>query len=311
MAYQAPRVIKLAYTGRVFETPLFVAAHQGFFKAEGLNIKLIKTDEAKLPGLVAAGKVAGTTGDYRIFKAVHHRMPLQLVAGLHGGCVQIVVADRSKIKSLRDLRHQVLGVAAAGDGPMVVAARLLRKNGIDVTREITWKVLNATALPKALAAGTVAAVCRWEPVQAKREVENPDWRILFTTAGNNGWLHLHNANRHFYGSFIALDSRFILKQPQQAAALSRAWLMATAWVARHQRAAVRLAGTNQYLDGHYAEILKLHQSYMWMPGVRNLRQNALFYIDEQKRLGILPPKLNERQFFNQLFVPLIPDLNGR
>jgi ABC-type nitrate/sulfonate/bicarbonate transport system substrate-binding protein len=300
--------VRLAYSGNIYEAPLFTAFQKGFFKAEGLKVELIKTNFGSLTQQITSGQIDGTTVDYRIFSLLSQGLKMKLIAGLHSNCVRIITVTGSPIKTVRDLKNKIIGVEAIGNGPMVVTSRLLRSTGINTSQQLTWKVIPTGDLNNALTAGKIDAAAVWESVQSAPTSSNIT--IIFSTSRNKTFLHNQNSYQHFYGSFIGLSERLIKKEPQKAAAISRAWLQAAQWVGENPAAAVRITMNQPNIEdnSHAAEQLR---SYMWMPGVRFARENIRFYILEQKELRILNPKIDANRLFNRVYEPIIPDLNDR
>jgi NitT/TauT family transport system substrate-binding protein len=300
--------VRLAYFGNSYEAPVLVAFEKGFFKEEGLKVELIKTNFDSLAHQFAAGQIDGVTADHRIFGIISRGLKVKLIAGLHSNCVRIITASGSSIKSVRDLKNKTIGIEAIGNGPMVVASRLLRNNGIDTSHQLTWKVIPEGELINALVAGKIDAAAVWE--SAKPASTPGNIALIFSTAQNKSFLHNHNGYQHFYGSFIGLSERLIKREPQKAAAVSRAWLRAAQWVGENQEAAARIIQEQHYVADN-SNVAPEILSYMWMPGVRFARENIRFYIIEQKELRILNPKIDVNRFFNRIYEPIIPDLNAR
>jgi NitT/TauT family transport system substrate-binding protein len=298
--------LRLVYNGHIYETPLWVSFQKGFFKEEGLKVELVETAFEDLQQQMNSGQVDGITADYRIFRPLARGLKLKLIAGLHGGCIRIIAATGSKIKSIGDLKHKTIGVEAIGDGPMVVSSLLLRSNGIDTVKQVTWKAVSKTELTKKLAEGRIDAAAVWETAGLARA--SSDTVVIFSTARNKSFLQSHNSYRHFYGSFLGLREGLIQNDPQTAAAVSRAWLKAARWVGDHPQEAAKIMASRPEDDNSQVatEILNV----MWMPGVLLARENIRFYISEQKELRILNPKLNVVRFFKRIYAPIIPELNG-
>ncbi len=300
----------ILYCGQLYEMPLFVAVQKGFFKSEGVAVRLQPSDPERLRLAINSGNAVGFTADYRIFQAIAAGLRLKLVAGLHSGCIRIFTRNDSKIKSIRDLTQKTIGVAYPGDGPMVVASRLLRNNGIPA-QMINWRFYPQGGLEEALQRHEIDAASIWEPARTGAQAASQTDRILFSTSGDTATQHTHSSNRHFYGSFMGLSTKLLTERPGQAAAICRAWLNGADWVAQHSNDAVRLTLANHYLAGNFDSYRKISDSYMWVPGVRFARENIRFYLEEQKRLRILPVAGNDRKLLDQVFAPVIPDLNGR
>lgn len=302
---------RLVFLGELYEAPLFAAVEKGFFEEEGLEVELVREEPEHLYRQVSQDGADGALCDGRIFREIAEGAGIKLVAGLHSGCLQILAQENSGLKNLKDLKNKSIGVEALGNGPMTVAAALLRSNGIDPAGEVEWKELAGDIKEAALTAGAADAVACWEPTGEEGE-GGAATRVLYSASGgDSGHSHGSGPYQHFYESFIGLSERLIEGEPERAAAVARALLRATDWVSENTEEAVRLAVDNEYVDGDYEYNARLMGCYMWMPGVRNAQNNIKTYIKEQKALSILEPSLDENDFFNKVYVQIIPDLKGR
>lgn len=301
-------VIRLAYFGEIYEAPLFVAVQKNFFREEGLDVELVKLDFNSLKDEVSRNAVDGTTCDYRIFRSLEQGLDIKLAAGLHSECAQIVTLPGSGINSIADLKSRKIGVAAEGNAAMVVASLLLKKNGIDPGKDIRWKLYPEDKLEDALRRGEVEALNLPEPADVKKDRENKDWRVVFSAAEYQPEDKQQMVYRHFFASFAGLSGRLVTEQPKKAFDLTKVWVKAAKWVSENPEEAVRLSVENNYVEGSYELNANWMKYSMWMPGVRNTRDNINAYIKQQKELEVLSPDLDEKEFLNKICSQILPDL---
>lgn len=309
--------ITLGYSGDITEAPLFAALDRGFFKAEGLEVELMKVDFNNIKPEFESGRISGISADYRYLQAIGGGLDVKLISGLHSGCMQILTSLDSDIDTIKKLKGKTIGVDALGDGPMVIAAKLLRNNGIDPARDVKWKEYKDPGLYRAIITYEVDAISVWEATGGYKACN-----VLFSTSagpegssgsvnpGNSSGSHSHAGYQHFYGSFIALDSTLVKKQQNKASAISRAWMQGVRWVSENGPEAAKLAVGNKYVDLDEEAAVTSISHYMWMPGVRNAQIHLKDYIREQKAQGLLAPETNEDRFFKDIFRQIVPDFNG-
>lgn len=97
--------------------PIFVAQEQGFFKAQGLNVKIIPPADPSDPTkLVAAGKAdLGITYQPQLMLDVNQGLPLVRIATLIATPLDaIAVLKSSHINSLKDLKGKTIGYSSDG-----------------------------------------------------------------------------------------------------------------------------------------------------------------------------------------------------
>ncbi len=129
MADQAltPMTLILDWFPNPNQAPLFVAQQQGFFKQQGLDVKLVSpADPADAPKLVAAGKAElGISYQSGLMFAVARGLPLVRIATLIDSPLNCVaVLKSSDIKSVKDLKGKTIGYASGGEDRIVLKTML-------------------------------------------------------------------------------------------------------------------------------------------------------------------------------------------
>ncbi len=106
--------IRIAYAGGACEAPVFVAYHNGFFKAEGLEPEILQAEFDALRTGVSSGKIDASVGNFGWFKAIEQGFKVKITGGIHAGCIKFVVPKDSPIKSLADLKGKTIGIDEIG-----------------------------------------------------------------------------------------------------------------------------------------------------------------------------------------------------
>ena len=122
-----PLIVILDWFANPDHAPLFVAQQQGFFKQQGLDVKLIgPANPVDPPKLVAAGKAdLAITYQPQLLLDVQHGLPLVRVATLIDkplGCM--AVKANSGINSIKDLKSKSIGYSADGVDSAMLRAML-------------------------------------------------------------------------------------------------------------------------------------------------------------------------------------------
>jgi NitT/TauT family transport system substrate-binding protein len=150
--------IRIAYSSRSNTiAPLYVAANNGFFRDEGLEVELIQVSPRLGAMAVMNGDVSFTTSFVSTFRGILQGLPLKVILiVLKKGMYFLVV--RPEIKDVNDLKGKKLGVATIRGTDQLVAAELLRSKGFDPAL-VQQLVIGETPLrAQALASGAVQAV---------------------------------------------------------------------------------------------------------------------------------------------------------
>jgi NitT/TauT family transport system substrate-binding protein len=135
-AQQAPSVV-VGYPARsIGSIQLFIAQEKGFFRQEGLDVRLtqVRADVAKvgmLTGELFAHNSVGTS--VRAFQA---GAALKIVAvNLQSPLFWLV--SRPELKTFSDLKGKVMGTTSFGGVQHVAGLRMLRKGGLNPERDVT------------------------------------------------------------------------------------------------------------------------------------------------------------------------------
>jgi NitT/TauT family transport system substrate-binding protein len=157
--------VRVGYIGITCEAPIFSAVENGFFREEGLEVELVKCEWSKYKDVLALGGFDITHHLIMYFlKPIEQGLDVKFTGGIHRGCLRVQAEIRSSIQTVQDLRGKRIGVPGMGTPPFIFANRVLVANGIDPSKEITWRVFPAGELGLALEKGEVDAVADSEPI---------------------------------------------------------------------------------------------------------------------------------------------------
>src|SRR5439155_26235626 len=94
-----PAPVKVAYLGLTCEAPIFVAQEKGFFKDEGLDVELVKTDWDGLRDGLGLGRFdANHTLIMYLLKPIEADLDVKITGGIHTGCLRVQVGATSDIQ---------------------------------------------------------------------------------------------------------------------------------------------------------------------------------------------------------------------
>ncbi|MBT3917430.1 MAG: ABC transporter substrate-binding protein [Rhodospirillaceae bacterium] len=138
--------------------PLIIAKEKGFFKAAGLDVKLIApADPNDPPKLVAAGKAdLAVSYQPQLHVQVAEGLPLIRIGTLVSTPLNsLVVLKNGPIKSIKDLKGKKIGFSVGGFEDALLSA-MLSKHGLSL-KDITLINVNFSLSPS-IVAGKVDAV---------------------------------------------------------------------------------------------------------------------------------------------------------
>jgi ABC-type nitrate/sulfonate/bicarbonate transport system substrate-binding protein len=140
-------------------SPLWVAARQGFFERQGLDIQpvLIQGADKSLMALVGGSvAISGAAADAPI-NAVERGVDLVSFGGVINGLTHMIMGGKN-YKTYEDLRGATLGSSGLTSGTALVLRRVLKAKGLEYPKD--YKLINVGGSGPsfaALASGQIAA----------------------------------------------------------------------------------------------------------------------------------------------------------
>ena len=259
---------------------LFIAQMDGLFKQQGLNvtINLAQNSQQAITGQLS-GKYDVTSADYVTYvdNVLLKKAPLRIIAEssfLQPNVLTLMVKAGSDVRSITQLRHQVVSVNAPDDIGTLLIDSLLTENGIPLS---SVKFNNNVAFPvvgQDLAEGKVDAAFAPEPFVSLNEMNGGAQELADLDQG---------ATTNFPVQGVAVTQTWARDNPDTLAAFERAYSQGQQ-IADTDRAAVE-AAVEKFL-----QLPPIAASLISLPsfptGVDPVRLQRL--VDAMLRFGLLP-----------------------
>jgi NitT/TauT family transport system substrate-binding protein len=289
--------IRVGYIGLTCEAPIFTAVEKGFFKEEGLDVSLVKCEWANYKDVLALGGFDITHHLVMYFlKPIEQGLDVKFTAGIHRGCLRVQAGAQSNIRSVKDLRGKRIGVPGMGTPPFIFANRVLGANGIDASKEISWRVFPAGELGLAIDKGEVDAVADSEPIGSLLLADGKVRNVADQAADD--------PYKNEYCCAVIVNGKFLAKNPKAAAAATRALLKAAKWVETNPAAAARLSVEKKYLASN-PELNTVAISHLrYVPSVSGAEEAVNSAAAEMKIAGMLSPTTDVPDLARRAFVHL-------
>ena len=251
------RDVHIAVGGKnaFYYLPLTIAEQRGYFKDEGLEVKI--SDFAG--GSAALRAVVGGSAEV-VSGAYEHTISLQgkkqyfRAFVLQGRLPQIalgVAADKAAaFKSFRDLKGMKIGVSAPGSSTHNLVKQLLSKAGLDPNKDVS--IVGAGVGARAIAAmksGEIDALSNVDPVMTKLEMDGAV-KIVADTRTLKGTQEVWGAP--LPAGCLYAPVAFVQKYPNVAQALANAIVRADQWIAKASATDVARVVPETYLLGDRA-----------------------------------------------------------
>lgn len=251
------RDVHIAVGGKsaFYYLPLTIAEQLGYFKDEGLDVKI--SDFAG--GSAALRAVVGGSAEV-VSGAYEHTISLQgkkqhfQAFALQGRLPQIALGVSKEkaagFKSFKDLKGMKIGVSAPGSSTHNLVKQLLASAGLDPNKDVA--IVGAGIGSGAIAAmksGQLDAISNVDPVMTKLELDGVV-RIVADTRTLKGTQEVWGAP--LPAGCLYAPVEFVSKYPNVAQALANAIVRADKWIARASGEDVARTVPETYLLGDRA-----------------------------------------------------------
>lgn len=303
-ARSQPRKLTFAWSQAGFcLTPVPVALERGFFAQNGLEVELLNWAGAadQLLEAVATGKAdVGVGLIHRWVKPLEAGLDVKLVGSLHGGCLRLVAVQGSGIGSdVKSFKGKVIGVSDLNSPAKQFYAIHLAKRGLDVDKDVDWRVYPADLLDMAVKKGEIQAIADGDPNLYLIEKRNPG---VFTEIGNS--------SRGEYAEriccVIGARGQFAQKDKPHAAAVVRALAQASSYVSENPNEAARIY--HKYTPKVPVEDLQKLLSelaYKHHPSGAPLRAEVEAFARDFHNAGILKKSTDAARFANHVSLDVL------
>jgi len=138
--------------------PIIIAEQKGYFKDEGLNIKIQEPADPSMPAKLVAANNVDLAVSYQTSLTIDVAAGLPLIRSatlIATPLNTLMVLDNGKINSLADMKGKTLGISISGNEEAIVGT-MLKTVGVDFSEV---KIINiGWALSSSLASGKVDAI---------------------------------------------------------------------------------------------------------------------------------------------------------
>ncbi len=215
--------------------PLTVAEQLGYFKDEGLNLKI--SDFAG--GSAALKAVVGGSADV-VSGAYEHTISLQgkkqhfqafvLQGRLPQIALGVATAKAASFKSFKDLKGMKVGVSAPGSSTNNLVKQLLAKSGLDPNRDVAIVGVGTGAgAIAAMKGGQIDAISNVDPLMTRLERDGAI-KIVADTRTLKGTQEVWGAA--LPAGCLYSPVEFVKKNPKTVQALANAIVRADKWIAK-------------------------------------------------------------------------------
>lgn len=251
------RDVHIAVGGKsaFYYLPLTIAEQLGYFKDEGLQVKISDfAGGSQALRAVVGGSAEVVSGAYEHTISLQGKKQYLQAFVLQGRLPQIalgVSAGRvAQFKSYKDLKGMKIGVSAPGSSTHNLVKQLATKAGLDPSRDVAIVGVGVGAAAiAAMRSGQIDAISNVDPVMTKLELEGVV-KVVADTRSVKGTQEVWGAP--LPAGCLYAPVEFLQKHPNVAQALANAMVRADKWIAGAGATDVAKVVPESYLLGDRA-----------------------------------------------------------
>jgi len=273
-----------------------VAKAKGFFEKNNLDVDFVNwagsTD--MLLQAISTGKAdAGVGMILRWLKPMEAGFDVKLTAGTHGGCMQVLSAPDSGVKTLADLKGKRIGVGDLAGVDKNFLSIVLVKKGVDPTSEVEWRQYPPDLLGIAMKKGEIDALSTSDP-------------LAFTLKRDNGLVQIFSNLQDGYENLsccvLGISGSLVRNDRPTAAAITRSLLQGATYAAAHPEEAGEIYAPNapKQRPGDLSTML-VSVTSDHAPAGEAFRKELAFYVEDLKRVGVMKPGVDANRFATKIF----------
>lgn len=285
------------------------AIENGYFDEEFGNIgqkyEIVEGEVSQTADLVATGQVNaayGLTASY--MEPISNGLNIVFTTGLHRGCTKFYAKPDSGIETVADLKGKTVGVPSLSDSSTLNIKRKIADAGLDVVSakpDVEFVAYAMTDLPVALENGAIDAIGLHDPVATTAE-EDFGFKKFLDTGEDEKFAHEYCCQ-----AFVSAE--LIEKNPEGAAAYTRAMQKAAAYIQALPYEAAQIQVDKKYITGNPKHNGLILDSLNFTPSVSLGQQTFKDAFTDLQKIGILSDALDAEEFYQKATVNLdgVPD----
>jgi NitT/TauT family transport system substrate-binding protein len=289
--------------------PTVLAQQLGEYKKAGVEVELVdfKGGSQSLTAVIggSADVVSGYFDHCVNLAAKGQALQSFVVYDRYPGMVLAVSPKQTdKIKSIKDLANQKVGVSAPGSSTDFFLKYLLAKNGIDPNSVAVIGVGLGASAVAAMEAGTIDAVVTLDPSVTVLKNRNKDMRILADTRTAHDTLQMLGGE--YPGGALYTKAGWIEKNPKETQALTNAIIATLKWIHSHTAEEImakmppELVGADK--EGYLAALKNTIPMYSTTGKMDPKGAQAVFDVFSQSSLEVKNAKIDLSKTFTNRFV---------
>lgn len=293
-------VLKIGYNNSLCEAPIQMGVEKGFFEAEGLKFEMVKADAAHMPEAIGSGQIDagfGLLGKY--LQPIDNGLDIKITAGIHTGCIKLLVPQDSSINSIQDLKGKKVGTGGLGAAGTIITRRSLYHAGLNGSSndcDVEFVVYSESDLAQALQNNAVDAIVLGDP-KASIAAKDYNLKSIIDTAKDDEY-----KNEYCCISFVT--GKLAQEHPEIAEKFTKAIMKASQWVENNKEETAKIQVEKEWVAGDPAFNATVLSSFNYKPSLSGGLEALKITVPDLQAIGLINKDKNAEEFINNAYLKL-------
>ncbi|MDR2785803.1 MAG: ABC transporter substrate-binding protein [Treponema sp.] len=294
-----------AVTASLCAAPFYLAIAKDYFGEEGLKWERVNVGDGEAMNLLTTGQIDAVNNLLAtLIQPLANGLDVQIPLALHTGCVKILAAPGSAIKSPADLKGKTIGTASPNSSPTIIAKRYLANLGLRVdgdNPDVEFIYQSAAELPLLLERGVVDAIGLNDP--NAQIVENEGRAIPIINSATDGYLE------NEFCCVVPVRTATIKDHPEETAKFLRAIQKGARFVQENPDEAAKILADNRFVPGDPGVNAQILRTYDYRASVSQALPAIERNAKDLQKLGLVAADVDVDALVRNTFVqvPGVPD----
>lgn len=290
-------VLKIAYNNSLCEAPIQMGVEKGFFDEAGIKYEMVKVDAAHMPEAIGSGQIDagfGLLGKY--LQPIDNGLDIKITAGIHTGCVKVLVPQDSDIKTVADLKGKKVGTTGLGAAaPTIITRRSLYHTGLNASADncdVEFVVYNGSDLAQALENGAVDAIANGDP-QASIAEEEYNLRTIIDTATDDEY-------KDEYCCISFVTGKLAEEHPEIAEKFTQAIMKSSQWVDENKDEVAKIQVEKDWVSGDPEFNASVLKKYNYKPSIDGGYEALKTTVPDLQAIGLINADRDPDEFIDSI-----------
>jgi NitT/TauT family transport system substrate-binding protein len=292
-------------TANLCAAPFYIAIANGYFDEEGLAWERINFGDGEAMNLLTNGQIDATYNLLAtLIQPLANGLEVQVPLALHTGCVKVLVAPNSPIRTVADLRGKKIGTASPASSPTIIAKRYLASLGFKVdgnNPDVEFIYQSAAELPLLLERGVVDAIGVNDPTA--QIIENDGRGRVIINSATDGYL------QNEFCCVVPVRTATVAAHPAETAKFLRAIQKGARFVQEHPGEAAQILADQHFAPGDPAVNAQILRTYDYRASVSQALPAIQRNARDLQALGLVAADVDVEALVRNTYVqiPGVPD----